>query len=142
ERVSKRMFRLAIVTMFVNRDPIDGLAFLVRSVGVAFVVLHVDAVVENLTEPDADRFEDAEKPVQDRRPEIRVVNEVVRDAVDVPGNADRINEAEDQHYPERRVREEEEHSEKVSEMEQLGPDRNDVPAGERENLGISLEPLG
>src|SRR5204863_484226 len=71
ERVSKRMFRLAIVTMFVNRDPIDGLAFLVRSVGVAFVVLHVDAVVENLTEPDADRFEDAEKPVQDRRPEIR-----------------------------------------------------------------------
>src|SRR5436190_2001764 len=75
------------------------------------------------------------------RAKIGVVNEVVRDAVDVPGNADRIDESENQHDPERRVREQEEHPKEIGEMEQFRPDRNDVPARERKNPGISLEPL-
>ena len=104
-------------------------------------MLHVNAVVKHLAKPDADRFENAEEPVQDGRPKIGVVNEVVRDAVDVPGNADRIDESENQHHPERRVREQEEHPKEVSEMEQFRRDRDNVPARERKNLRISLEPL-
>ena len=38
--------------------------------------------------------------------------------------------------------EKEEHPEKISEMDQLSRDRDDVPAGEGEDLRISLEPLG
>src|SRR2546423_24249 len=73
ERVAERMFRLAVIAMFVNRDPIDRLAFFVRPVRVPLVVLHVDAVVKDLAKPDADRFENAEQPVQNRQPEIRVM---------------------------------------------------------------------
>ena len=47
------------------------------------------------------------------RTEIGIVNEVVRDAVDVPGNANRIDEPEDEHHPERRVREQKEHPKEV-----------------------------
>src|SRR5436190_12446432 len=76
ERVAERMLRLAVVAMFVNRDPIDRLTLVVRPIRVPLVMLHVDAVVENLAEPDTDGFENAEETVQDRPPEIRVVNEV------------------------------------------------------------------
>src|SRR5256885_7986881 len=88
EGITERMLRLTVVPMFVNRNPINRFAFFVRPIGVALVMLHVDAVVKDLAEPDADRFENAEEPVEDWPPEIGVVNEVVRDAVDVPGNAD------------------------------------------------------
>ena len=40
------------------------------------------------------------------------MNEVVRDAVDVPRNAHRINEAKNEHDPERDSREQIEHPEK------------------------------
>src|SRR5438045_4257361 len=45
EGVTERMLRLAVVAMFVDRDPIDGLALLVRPIRVPFVMLHVDAIV-------------------------------------------------------------------------------------------------
>jgi hypothetical protein len=44
------------------------------------------------------------------------VNEIVRYAVDVPGNADRIDEAKDQHDPKRETREKVEHAEEVNAM--------------------------
>ena len=61
---------------------------LIGPIGVSLVVLHVNALVENLAEPNGDRFHDAEQAIQQRRAEIRIVNEVVGNAVDVPGNAD------------------------------------------------------
>jgi hypothetical protein len=130
------------MAMFVNREPVDGLAALVRPVGVPIVVLHVHAIVKGLAEPNDDRLEQSEKAIQERRTEIRVMNEVVRDAVDVPGNANRINEPEDQHDPERRAREQEEHPEEVGAMKQPRGDRDRVPAGKHEDPGIGLEPLG
>ena len=42
-----------------------------------------------------------------------IVNEVVRNAVDVPRNADRINKTENQHDPERDAREKVKHAEEV-----------------------------
>ncbi|MDT4967829.1 MAG: hypothetical protein QOJ64_2566 [Acidobacteriota bacterium] len=142
EHVTQRMFRFAILPVLVNREPVDGFAMLVRPVGIPLVMLHVHAVVKGLAETDGDRLEKREEAVQERPTEVGVVNEVVRDAVDVPGDADRIDEPEDQHDPERRVREQEEHPEEVGEVEQLGEHRDDVPAGEREDLRIRLEPLG
>src|SRR4051812_24716547 len=106
------------------------------------MMLHMDAVVKDLAEPDADRFQDTEETVQGRGTEVRVMNEVVRDAVDVPGDADRVDKPEDQHDPERRVREKEEHPEEIGEMEQLRCDGDNVPAGEGKNTGIGLESLG
>ena len=52
ERVLQWMFRFAALAMFVDRNPINGLPVFVRPVRVSLVVLHVNAFVENLTEPD------------------------------------------------------------------------------------------
>ena len=118
ENVAPRIFRFAVVTMFVNRNPIDRLAMLVRPIGVALVMLHVDDVVIGLREAARDRLDDSEEPVQKLGAEERVVNEIVRHAVDVGVDHERVNEPEDQHDPERRVRVEKEESEKEREMEE------------------------
>ena len=60
ESVFECMLGFAVMAVFVNRNPIDGVTVLVRPVGVSFVMLHVNAFVENLTKADCDRFQDAE----------------------------------------------------------------------------------
>ena len=82
------MLGLAVVPVFVNRNPIDRLAVFVRSVGISLVMLHMDAFIENLTEADGDRFQNAEQAIKQRRTEIGIVNEVVGDAINVPRDAD------------------------------------------------------
>jgi len=52
ERIFEWTLRFAVVTVFVNRNPIDGVAVLVGAVGVALVMLHVNALVKNLAEAD------------------------------------------------------------------------------------------
>ena len=112
ENVAPRILRFAIVAVSVNRNPIDRLAVFVRPIGVAFVMLHVHDVVIGLRKTTRDRLRDAEKAIQKRRSKERVVNEIVSDAVDVRVDHQRVDEAEDEHHPERRVRVEEEEREK------------------------------
>src|SRR4029077_11816631 len=72
---------------------------------------------------------------------IGIVNEVVRDAVDVPRNADRINKTENQHDPERDAREKVKHAEEVDAVQNACRDRDDVPACVRKDPGICLRTL-
>src|SRR5262245_48001394 len=60
ERVFQWMLGFTILAVLVNRNPINGIALLVRPVGVSLVVLHVDALVKDLPEANRDRFHDAE----------------------------------------------------------------------------------
>lgn len=60
ERVTQRGFGLAIVSMFVDRDPIDHVSAFVGPICVALVVLHVNALVKNLAETHGHRFKNAE----------------------------------------------------------------------------------
>src|SRR4029077_4578324 len=76
--------------------------------------------------------------MQQRRTKIRIVNEVVRDAVDVPRNADRINKTENQHDPERDAREKVKHAEEVDAVQNACRDRDDIPACVRKDPGICL----
>ena len=54
ESVFERMLRDSVVAMFVNRNPIDRLAIFIGQVGVALMMLHVDAFIEDLAEADRD----------------------------------------------------------------------------------------
>src|SRR5947207_5855347 len=142
EHVAQRMFGFAVMPMLVDRKPIDGVAVFVRPVRVSLVMLHVNAIVEGLAKADCDRLEKGKEAVEEWRTEIGVVNEIVGDAIDVPGNADGIKESEDKHHPERHAREKEEHPEEIGAVEKRGQNRNDVPPGKRENAGVGLESLG
>ncbi len=52
--IFKRMLGFTFVTVFVNRNPIDGPTVLVGAVGVSLVMLHVNAFVEDLAKADRD----------------------------------------------------------------------------------------
>ena len=54
ERIFEWMLGFAVVAVFVNGDPIDGLTVFVRTVGISLVMLHVNAFVENLAKADCD----------------------------------------------------------------------------------------
>ena len=54
ESVFEWTLGFAVVTMLVNGNPIDRLAVLVGAIGVTLVMLHVNALVENLAEADCD----------------------------------------------------------------------------------------
>ena len=60
ERVFQRMLRFTVMPVFVDRNPIDRVTMIVGSVGVALVMLHVNALVKDLTEANGNRFHDAE----------------------------------------------------------------------------------
>ena len=68
--------------------------------------------------------------------EIGVVNEIVRDAVDIPGNAYRIDESQNHRDPKRNTREKIKHPEEVRAVQKGGRDRDDVPARVGKDPGI------
>src|SRR6266498_963291 len=114
EGVRERMFSFALLAVLVNGNPIDGLTVLVGAVGVPFMMLHVNAFVEDLAKADCHRLQDTEQTIEQRRTEIRIVNEIVRDAVDVPGNADRVDETQNEHDPKGDARKKIKHAEEIS----------------------------
>ena len=104
-------------------------------------MLHVDAFIEDLAEADRDRLQDAEQSIQDRRTEIGIVNEVVGDAVDVPGDADGVDQTKNDHDPERRPREKVKHPKEVKAMQEAGRDWDRIPARLGKQFGISCDPF-
>src|SRR6266700_8333073 len=91
-------------------------------------MLHVDAFIEDLDEAERDRLQDAKQSIQQGRAKIRIVNEIVRNTVDVPGDADRVNKTEGQHSPKWETREKVKHSEEVGAVQDPSHHRNDIPA--------------
>ena len=64
------------------------------------------------------------------------MNEVVGNAVDVPGNADRVDKTENEHDPKRNAREKKEHAEEAGAVEKGGSNRDCVPLRVGKNSGI------
>src|SRR5207247_9728809 len=83
KHVAPRIFGFAVMAVLINRNPIDGLPVLIGPIGVAFVMLHVDGIVVGLRKTTRDRLHDSKKPIEERRPEEWIVDEVMSDAVDV-----------------------------------------------------------
>jgi len=125
------MFGFTVVAMLIDRNPIDSFTSLIWSVGIAFVMLHVNIFVENLAKPDRYRFQNAKKTIEQQRTKVRVMNEIVRYAVDVPGNAHRIDKAENDHDPQGNTREQIEHGKEVSAVNKARRDWDRVPTCER-----------
>ena len=68
--------------------------------------------------------------------EIGVVNEIVRDAVDIPGNAYRIDESQNHHDPKRNTREKIKHPEEVNAVQERGDKWYRIPARVGQDPGI------
>src|SRR5262249_34987085 len=95
----------------------------------------------NLAETDCDRFQDAEQTIEQWRTEVGIVNEIVRHAVDVPGNAHRIDKPKNQHHPKRHARKKIKHAEEISAVEQGRRDWDRVPACVRKDPRVRLGAL-
>ena len=66
------------------------------------------------------------------------MNEVVGNAVDVPGNADRIDKTENQHYPERHALEKIKHAKEICAVQNAYRNGDGVPPCVGKNPGIRL----
>src|SRR5581483_12040416 len=91
-----------------------------------FVMVLMDLLVEDLRKADRDRLHNTEDAIQRRALEIRIVQKVVRDAVDVPRNADRPHEAERNQRPPWQLREKKKQRDEIGELRQRGENRNRV----------------
>src|SRR5437667_12267833 len=69
EHVAPRIFRFAIVPMFVDGNPVDCFSVLIWQVGIALVMLHVDRVVVSLRKAARDRLRNSKEPIQQFRTE-------------------------------------------------------------------------
>src|SRR3954451_23384611 len=98
------------------------------------MMLHVDRVVVGLRKTTGDRLAEREEPIQQRRPEERIVDKIVTDAVDVGVHHQGVDKAEDEHDPERRVRVEKEEGEKIREVKEARESRESIPARVRKYL--------
>src|SRR2546423_2744085 len=99
-------------------------------------MLHMHAVVHCLRKTTSDGLSDSKKAIEKLRSEKRVMNEVVPDAIDVRIHQQRVNEPENQHHPQRRVRKQKVEPEKIREMKKPRSGWNRIPACVREELGI------
>ena len=97
--VAPDVLSLAIVAVAVDRQPINGLSFFIGPVAIPHVVPMMDIFVECLRESKRDRFHHSEDPIQRTPTEIGVVYEIVRDPVDVPGDANRVDDSHANQHP-------------------------------------------
>lgn len=97
--ITPGVFGFAVVAVFINGKPVDRVAILVRPVGIALVMLHMDGVVIRLGKTACDRLCHPEESVEQGGAKEGVIGEVVPDAVDVRIDHQRIEQAGDQHHP-------------------------------------------
>ena len=84
ENVAPRIFRLTIVSVAIDGNPVMALAVFIRPVAVSHVMAMMHMLVEGLGDAQRHRQHDTVQPIQYPRSEVGVMNMVVRDAIDIP----------------------------------------------------------
>ena len=85
--------------MLVNRNPIDGFAMLIGSIGVTLMMLHVHRIIVGLRKAAGDGFDHAKDAVHPVRPKERIMDEVVSDAIDIGVDHECVDEPHNQASP-------------------------------------------
>jgi len=83
EHIAPWIFRLAVVAVTINREPINSITVFVLAVGIPLMMLHVHGVVHRLGEAAGDGLGDSKNAIQRLGAKERIVNEVVPYPVDV-----------------------------------------------------------
>ncbi len=99
ENVRPDILRFVIVAMLVDGNWIDRLSFSIWEITVTLMVLEMNQVIELLGIAHRYRQQPAEKSVGRFPLKVRIMNEIVSDPVDIPGDADGVNKTENQHDP-------------------------------------------
>ena len=112
---------------------------LVWKIGVADVAPVMDVLVKHLRKAASHRLDDAEQAIKSARAEKRVVRKIVRNPVDVPGNADRIDQSQRDQQPPGKPLDCEKQKQHIKEVCRAGQSGDGVPASIGENFRIGLE---
>jgi hypothetical protein len=104
------------VAILVDGNWIDRLSFLIWEIAVTLMVLEMNQVIELLGIAHRYRQQPAEKSVGRFPLEVRIMNEIVSDPVDIPRDADGVNKTENQHDPQRSMWKQKEHGNHKSGM--------------------------
>src|SRR5947207_5379482 len=114
--VARGIFCFPLMTMLVNRNPLNGFAMLIRSIGVSLMMLHVNRIIVGLRKAAGDRFNHAKDAVHPVGPKEWIMNEVVSDAIDIGVDHECVDKTQNQHHPQRGEREKKIHRQKVGKV--------------------------
>ena len=128
EGEDKGILRRRGLAVAIDRERVDGFAFGVLAVTIAAMMAHVHVFIKGLRKAERQGFHQAESPVQPVRAEIGIVQEIVGNAVDVPGNADGVDHRHGDQQPPGRDRKQEEQRQHIGQMRHTRQNRNDIPA--------------
>lgn len=126
ESVSPDVFRFVVLAVPIDREPVDRRSVGSLTIAVAHVMARVELILKHLGESHGHRFQKAESEVQRTPAEIRIVDEIVRDAADVPVDRHRVNQTEQAQEPPRRRGKNVEEEAEIGAMSQRRHDGNGV----------------
>src|ERR1700722_12705130 len=95
-------------------------------------MMHI--LIECLGEPKGHRFQDGEYPIERAPAEIRVVYEVVRYTIDIPGNTNGVDDSHRNQDPPGSHRKHREHDQQVDKVQYPGEGRQRIPFRVSQNL--------
>jgi hypothetical protein len=129
ENVAPGVLRLTVMAVSIDRNPVVRVSVLIGPVAIPHMVPVMNMLVERLRNPKRYRFHDAEKSIKDSRFKERIMDEVVRDTVDIPGHAYRINQSHAHQDPPGRIGKDKKERDYVGEMEQSAENTNRIQFG-------------
>jgi hypothetical protein len=129
ENVFPGIFGESIVAMSINGNPVVCVSVLIWPVAISHMMPVMHMLVECLGNPQRHGFHDAEEAIQDSGFKERVVDEVMRNAVDIPRDAHRVDQAHRNEHPPRRIWEYEKQRQYIGEVEHSAQNANRIPFG-------------
>jgi hypothetical protein len=129
KNITPGIFRLSIVAMSVNGNPVVCVSVLIGPVAIAHMMPVMHMLVECLGDAQRHRFHNTEEAIQDPGLKERIVNEVMGDAVDIPRDAHRVDQAHHNEHPPWGIWEYQKQRQDVGEMQYAAQNANRIPLG-------------
>jgi hypothetical protein len=127
KNVTPNVFRFVIMTMAIDRQPIDGVSMFVAPVAVSHVMAMMNVLVKSLGKAEAKRLYNPKNTIERSPREIGVVQEIMRDPIDIPGDAYRVDDPHADDYPPRSNGKNREKGQHIGKVQKAAQRRHNVP---------------
>jgi len=113
--------------MAIDRQPVDRVSGFILPIAIPHMVTVMNVFVKGLGKTNAKRFHQTENTIEGSPREIGVVQEIVGNPIDVPGNADRVDNSHEDDYPPRSNGKNREKGQHIGKVQKTAQRRQDIP---------------
>ncbi len=115
------------MAMAIDRQPVDRVSVFILPIAIPHMVTVMNVFVKGLGKTHAKRFHQTENTIEGSPREIGVVQEIVGNPIDVPGNADRVDNSHEDDYPPRSNGKNREKGQHIGKVQKTAQRRQDIP---------------